>query len=158
MIKKLSKELISKGHSMIIPHTNYISQSEADLISVTKSGYWNEYEIKRSRQDFLAEIRAFNGDGSYSYAKYEKHDKIRKCKNGGNNNKIPNKFWLVTPPDLVEEKEIPDYWGHYIIDDYDVDKNIKASWIHKEKVNFEFMYRVGVNITKRYWGDKHGVV
>lgn len=104
----LARNLIKKGHSLVIPNTNYISQSEADLISVTKSGYWNEYEIKKTRADFLNEMRAYNAEGSYSYAKYEKHDKIKKCLNDGKNtNKIPSKFWLVTPPNIVEKDELP---------------------------------------------------
>ena len=44
-----------KHHDYMIP--NYHISYEADFVSVTKSGYINEYEIKCTRADFKAEFK-----------------------------------------------------------------------------------------------------
>lgn len=90
----LYREMSQKGHSYIIPNI-YLGYEESDLISVTKTGYIYEYEIKISRADFKADFRK----GRHERLK---NDLIqwRTC------------FWFVTPEGLIKESEIPDYAGH----------------------------------------------
>lgn len=152
--EELAKELIRKGHYMVIPNTRFISQGEADLVSITQSGYLHEYEIKTDRGDFLAELRAFNGEGSHSYSKYYKHAKMRECNQGGSTKKIPAKFWVVAPLGVVDEQELPEYWGYYEIRNsggHEIEKVVKANAIHGEKADVRLLKKLGTNLTKRYW-------
>ena len=51
----LYQDLIAKGHEIVVPNVSWSWLLwEADLISITKAGYMNEYEIKISKQDFEA--------------------------------------------------------------------------------------------------------
>ena len=50
----LNYELRSRNHMYIIPNVSWSWLSwEADLISFTRAGYMNEYEIKCTKQDFM---------------------------------------------------------------------------------------------------------
>ncbi len=114
----------------------------------------HEYEIKTDRGDFLAELRAFNGEGSHSYSKYYKHAKMRECRQGGNTKKIPAKFWVVAPLGVVDEKELPEYWGYYEIrnsEGREIEKVVRANAIHGEKADVKLLKKLGTNLTKRYW-------
>jgi len=88
--------LLQKGHAFIVPNI-YLGSEESDLISVTKAGYINEYEIKCAKSDFRADF------------KKHKHGWLQ---NGRHQNKTISYFWFVIPVGLVEIEEIPDYAGH----------------------------------------------
>lgn len=155
----LANHLMDKGHRMVVPNTESIHY-EADLVSVTKSGYSNEYEIKCSRNDYNAELRAFNEDGSYRRTKAMKHRIQRGIFNEkenfeNNTDQSPSKFWLVTPYELVDRGEIPEYWGLYwIFEDGEQAKKVKnAKAIHLEKVNAETLLDLSRYICSRYWRD-----
>ena len=84
---------LSKQHDFIIPNI-YLGLLESDLISVTKAGYINEYEIKITRSDFKADF------------KKSKHLRFKH-----RNKTACAYFWFVTPEGLVGIDEIPEYAG-----------------------------------------------
>jgi len=90
----LYREMSQKGHSYIIPNI-YLGYEESDLISVTKAGYINEYEIKLTRSDFRADF------------KKHKHNRLK-----NNLKQWRSCFWFVAPVGLIKLGEIPDYAGH----------------------------------------------
>ena len=54
------KDILGGGKDAIaIPNVSFgfFKDIECDLIAITKSGYLHEYEIKRSKEDFLADFR-----------------------------------------------------------------------------------------------------
>lgn len=87
-----------KSHE-IMSHNTYALQArlEADFLSVTKSGYVHEVEIKISKSDFKADFKKVSG-------KTLKHDLI-KC------GELANYFWFCTPLNLLDLSDIPDYCG-----------------------------------------------
>lgn len=97
--------------SWILPSYMPDNWFECDLFEATKSGYWNEYEIKVSRSDFFADAKKGN------------------CRNNswtspgitlGNKHKIlaerdrgPNRFYFVTAKDIVGPEDIPEWAGWF---------------------------------------------
>lgn len=85
----------------IVPNI-YLFNWESDLLAINKtSKFTSEYEIKISRGDFKQDFK-----------KVDKHQTISdsfkyKC----NFQSIPNYFYYVTPPGLLDKKELPEYSG-----------------------------------------------
>jgi hypothetical protein len=70
------------------------SNMEADFISVRRSNYVEEFEIKMSRSDFLADFK-----------KIEKHECLK------NKLAVCNYFSYVCPEEIIQVKEVPSYAG-----------------------------------------------
>lgn len=85
-----------KHHCLIIPNSNTIFNWEADLLTVNKSNFIHEFEIKLNIQDYRADTK-----------KIWKHKNL-KDKWGS----IPNYFWYVT---YEFEIEPPKYAGWILI-------------------------------------------
>lgn len=66
---------------------------ESDFISVNRSGYLTEFEIKRSRSDFKADFK-----------KGDKHTLIQ-------HGELANRFYFCAPAGLLKAQDIPDYCG-----------------------------------------------
>ena len=92
----LNYELRSRNHMYIIPNVSWSWLCwEADLISFTRAGYMNEYEIKCTKQDFMNDFSK------------RKHQNLKR---GIAAIRVPNYFWYVAPLDVVPLC-IPDYAG-----------------------------------------------
>ena len=87
--------LIQKGREYIIPNI-YNGGSEADILTTTRAGYLQEYEIKISLSDFKNDFRK------------PKHFHIKKFGNYGQYE--IDRFWYVAPLSAVPLC-IPDYSG-----------------------------------------------
>lgn len=171
--KKLSRKLIKKSHKCVVPNPTFFG-AESDLVSVTKSDFVIEYEIKTSRQNFRSEMRAYEMVGgsygkdaeykSYSWSKRKKHRWMKKKSEGKHSGSIsvPNRFYLVCPKGMVEESEIPDLWGLYEIrsgDDYlSVLKDKQAKKIHSEKADKSMMEDIAHILSFRLWTDKGEII
>lgn len=66
---------------------------ESDVLYITKDGYLQEFEIKLTHSDFLADR-----------IKDRKHLMMT---NGGG----PSRFWYVCPPDVIQVDELPPHAG-----------------------------------------------
>lgn len=86
-------------HHEIMAYNTYALQArlEADFLSVTKSGYVHEVEMKVSKNDFKADFKKVSGNSL-------KHDLIK-------SGKLANYFWFCTPLNLLDLNDIPDYCG-----------------------------------------------
>lgn len=98
---------------------------ESDFIVLNSLGYYLEYEIKISLQDFRADFR-----------KTERH----KCLSAKIACRKPNKFFFVVPAGLVTEKEVPSYAGlmYYFPGGKFTDRFVtirEAPFLHKTKMN-----------------------
>lgn len=98
----------------------YIWFGESDFISITQSGYLNEFEIKLSRSDFTKDFKKgysgimfeprtlFNPNGRVTKNVCRKHEvlsgKIHK-------ESVPKKFYFVVPKDMLSVDDVPSYAG-----------------------------------------------
>jgi hypothetical protein len=144
----LSMWLYEKGHSPITNHVKQISGlGECDVISISKSDYIYEYEVKISRSDFKADF------------KKEKHQLMLEGKGTKErlikeNNTIdtwyltPNYFYFVVPRDLISIEEVPEYAGLMYMDEnlqFEIIK--KSPLIHKTKATNNFIRQLSHNLT-----------
>lgn len=147
----------SAAHRIAVPNITdnghpRVADWEMDLLSVNRSGFTNEYEIKLSRSDYLKDR-----------LKKEKHEslinayQISRMKKGwiasGN---IPNYFWYVThdfeisdPPDYagwitIEEKERRDGFCYLALS---IKK--KAPRLHAGKVDGDKLIMLGRLVSYR---------
>lgn len=82
---------------------------ECDVFEVTKAGYFVEYEIKITVSDFKADaakVRAERWDKQASKGDLNKHQMLA---NG--DLRSPNRFYFVTPIELLGEVAIPIWAG-----------------------------------------------
>lgn len=111
------KEEILKGN---LPCENIqapLFAGEQDVLSVLKSGYMVEYEVKISRSDFKADFKK---------DKWKFYDwKIE--------NKIPNYFYYVCPSGMIKENEIPLFAGLVYAHDTYLEVIKKAKIVHRYK-------------------------
>lgn len=86
-----------KQHRICVPNFHLLF-GEADLLSLTKANLAYEFEIKLTKSDFRADFK-----------KERKHkamaDRERRA------DWIASRFWYVTPLDLIDISELPEYAG-----------------------------------------------
>jgi len=133
--------LYEKSHSPISTRFTGMGLQECDVISISKSDYIYEYEIKTSRADFKKDFIK------------EKHthiikEKYTKTVKGELIYLLPNYFSFVTPKDLIKIEEVPDYAGLiYMNDDYSFEVIKKPKLLHKTKANNEFIRKIAHNLS-----------
>ncbi len=136
----LVMDLYEKGHSPITTRFQGFGLSECDVLSVSKSDYIYEYEIKISKADFKKDFIK------------EKHQMIMEGKFVKQSNKgtwynVPNYFYFVVPENLISMDDIPSYAGLIYLKKwikYDKEYSCfeiikKAPIIHKTKATTEFI-------------------
>lgn len=137
----LSMHLYEKQHSPITTRFTGMGLQECDVISVSKSDYIYEYEIKTSRADFKKDFIK------------EKHthminESSTKVVRGKKLYLLPNYFTFVVPFGLVSEEEVPEYAGlMYMNDDSSFVIVKKPKLLHKEKASEEFIRKLAHNLT-----------
>lgn len=98
MTKDIQKAIamleIEKGN-IVTENFNYFFIGELDVVSLNKSGYVSEFEVKISRSDFKADSKKRKW--------YFFDNKIEK--------QIPNYFWYACPDGLIMPHEIKPYMG-----------------------------------------------
>jgi hypothetical protein len=88
---------------------------ENDLCAVTKAGYWTEFEIKLSRQDFLKD----KAKSSWHYEGiYPNQTKIVENKHEllANSERGPARFYYVVGPDVATAEDMPPWAGLLIFE------------------------------------------
>ena len=133
--------LYLKGHSPISSHVTISQLSECDVISVSKSDYIYEYEIKISRADYKKDFIK----EKHSQMIRENHTKIVK---GEMMYLSPNYFNFITPRGLISLEEVPEYAGLiYINDDLTFDIIKKPLLLHKTKASPQFIRKLAHNLS-----------
>lgn len=130
-------------HEAIVPNCGMVFGWEADLVSVTKAGLTHEHEIKISRSDFKADAR-----------KQSKHVLLleRRARSPSGFVQIPSYFWYVTPPDLLDGLEVPEYAGHMTVAGrYSVKIRKQAPRLHREKITESQLQAITRGLMYRYW-------
>lgn len=147
------------GRDYSMPNV-HIFCNESDFVTITKAGYVDEYEIKISRSDFLAD-RKKHRHKAYEYLSPWNW---REGWSGNEthiypNARYPNRFWYVTPVGLVAESDLPDFAGLIeITDNRFVNVIRKAPQLHKEKADptiATWILRAGYFRFTRRWADDY---
>jgi hypothetical protein len=127
---------------------------EADVFGINNNGYMYEYEIKRSRGDFLADFK--NKTHKHNLLKdgisFKIYDEWKKGRKTGNKEKhvlIPNRFFFACEPGLIDPSELPEYCGLVYIKDGELIDIKNAKLIHKEKANQRIYKRIASALSQR---------
>lgn len=95
---------------------------ECDVFMVDRNLYSEEFEVKRSRADFQADLGL-------------KTDKHHRTSNGQG----ANRFWFVCPQDMIYVDEVPEYAGLYYVIEKGMQKWLtckkKAPKLHNNKID-----------------------
>jgi hypothetical protein len=133
--------LYEKSHSPITTKFTGMGLSECDVISISKSDYIYEYEIKISRSDYKKDFIK------------EKHtliinEKFTQSRKGELEYLLPNYFTFVTIKDLIQVEEVPDYAGLiYINDDLSFEVIKKPKLLHNTKANESLIRKIAHNLS-----------
>ena len=101
-------------------NVNYLlGGSEQDVLSILKSGYISEFEVKVSRSDFKADAK------KRKWFFFE--NRIERS--------IPNYFYYVCPEGLINTDEIQDYAGLIYVNEDSIEVIKKAKILHRFKHN-----------------------
>lgn len=117
---------------------------ECDLLTVTQAMYTDEYEIKLSRSDFLAD---------------KKKHKWRYIESATENS--PNRFWYVCPAGLIKVEDLEPGQGLiYINEDAEVTSQTveiiqKAVNRHKHKISEIGFKKLMEKMHVKYWWLLH---
>lgn len=129
IINKLTNHLLSKSTVRYFLNNLYIFSNcwESDYLTLTKSGYLYEGEVKISKNDFKADFKKEN-----------KHLLLETTFNNNtvSDNKLcPHYFFYAVPEGLIDISEIPEYAGLvYVTSSYPYVKWVKKPpLLHKEK-------------------------
>jgi hypothetical protein len=119
-----------KGHNPVCENVKYLFLDwEHDVISVSKSGYVYEYEVKVSYSDFKADAKKRRKAEFYAQAIY-----------------CPNYMYYVCPENLIPLQEIPKYAGLMYVVNGELVTIKKAPIIRKTKMDrmklFEKLFEI----------------
>ena len=128
-------DLHRKNHLPIVPNFTPVNYHECDMWSLTKSGYYQEHEIKISKADYKKDAK-----------KIKKHKMLE-----GKHENAPRQFWYVFPKMLVDEKEIPDYAGLKLWDGFNFEVIINAPFISTKKADDKIIKQAEKCFYWRFW-------
>lgn len=146
----------NKTIKYICPRFQCGGYAEMDVSAVNSSDYILEYELKISRSDFTKEKNAIenkpNGDKQkrikHKYMKYVyKNKSLKKWKT--KIKKIPNRYYIVCPLNMIKIEEVPDYSGLIYVDNDKYIEIKKAPLLHKEKINTKTITRFAKTLCER---------
>lgn len=150
-----------RRYELMLPNVFIQHDSEADFFAVRKSGLCDEFEIKVSRSDFLADKKKFVRYRDLELHEYEGYS----WKDRGNHPSTKlkhqalidgdlciNYFWYVVPEGIATVEEIPVFAGLMIINaNGQLRVKKRPVKLHREKLSIEERYRVARKSTHRYW-------
>ena len=126
--KALIRQAIYYKHPLVAKNIYLYEGWECDLISVTYSDIITEYEIKRSRADYLAD--------------FQKKDKHFSTKNGYG----ANYFYYACPIGLIKKSEVPEYAGLIYCNGKGSYVSKKAPILHNEKMSYNQLKKLAIKI------------
>ena len=153
------RNLADRAFPVYLPNYSGLGFNEADVLGISGAGMMNEYEIKTSRSDFLADFKhkqykhllLSSREAVKTYAKWKKG---KRTEDTYDLIILPNRFYYVCPVDLIDAKEIPEYAGLVYVDNAGSCNEIKpAPILHRTKAN-EIIYKnVATILSQRNaWG------
>ena len=160
-------------HNYLCPNV-YLYDWESDFISTTRAGFVNEYEIKITNADFMADFKKIekhqiipNGFRDPSIYEIAYIERARECEKDGiphhylkkltATNKIigsrPNYFWYICPEGIIKIEDVPIYAGLLITREHHKNPiQIKpAPRLHREPISEKLKQKILVSLSYKYW-------
>jgi len=151
---------VNSGSDIVVPNF-YVGKYECDIIKLTKSGLFTEYEIKISRADYFNDFKKTHTEKDLTnYVKGESnwynmpnitYNKHKETELGNR----ANKFYFVVPDGLIAVNEVPKYAGliYYLNGRIRIVKNAKT--LHKNKGIIDlFALSFKLNYREQNWRQK----
>ena len=168
----------------VYPNMTPPSWFENDLLAVTKAGVWNEFEIKLSKSDFLADNRKamrvryehhgppWSGHRPRKYGGeygnrahywprryyYSDHTKYELLDSGFDQG--PNRFWYIVPENLLTPEDIPSFAGLMYFKPQGRGRLsrwetvVEAPRLHQKKICDMIIHKANGRLTYRYWDQR----
>ena len=144
----ICKAEIKKGNH-VAENFNYFFRGELDVISVAKSGYVSELEVKVSRADFRADIKK---------SKWQYINWCLESKSEISSRYLPNYFTYVCPiingKAIITESDLKPYMGLIYFQDGELITIRKPKLIHKYKP--DIIKLLSKMITVNNWHHYYG--
>lgn len=161
-------DLVNRQFPIFLTTYAGCGMDEADVLGVNRNGFMYEYEIKRSKSDFLADFK----NKPHKHRKFKErkaihiYDEWKKGKKTGNRFErilIPNRFFFVCEDNLISKDEVPEYAGLiYVNPQTQTTLEVKsAPLLHRNKANTEIYERIATVLSQRiiygcsYYSYKH---
>jgi hypothetical protein len=143
------------GHKLIAPNI-FLYHSEADLITVQKSGYVNEVEIKLNKPDLKRDFE--KRKHPYMAKAVTLKNTPGRCASSRYLTYMPNYFWFAFPHHILGkiDFEIPDYYGLITIRNFGMDVwypviHRRAKIMHKKKVTEKQIAQIARSLMFKLW-------
>lgn len=127
----LLKNYYLAGHPYGCKNFSGCNYKEADVLTVNKSRYVYEFEVKISRGDFFKDLK-----------KVHKHKMLSGEYGQSVICKIPNRFYYVCPDGLIKLHEVPPYAGLIYFKDGLFIEIKAAKLIHKIKGTDQLIFKM----------------
>jgi hypothetical protein len=144
-----------KNHEIIVPNSCVLGW-EADVVSVNRTGFISEFEIKVSRADFKAEAKK-------AHRRLLTDPVQHSTFFGSIIHPRPNYFFFAVPEGLIEPEEVPDYAGLIYVHKrveahrlyYGTASQVKAAKrLHRDRINDGQRIQLARALTMRYWRQR----
>ena len=153
--------LMQKQHRLICPNV-YLFDWESDFLSVTKTGFMHEYEIKISRSDFKNDAKKIDKHEKLTTGQIDVYKTRRNWNPDFKEVKMmprlrPNCFWYVCPENMIALDELPDHAGLMYVTQPNqygnsyVTEVKRATKLHKEPITVTQTHKLANAFYWRYW-------
>jgi hypothetical protein len=157
-----------RRYELMLPNVFIQHDSEADLFCVRKSGLCDEFEVKTSRSDFLADKKKFvcfrdltPGERSIFSWNDRANAPNYKPKYQAliDGDMCVNYFWYAVIEGVAGVEDVPPFAGLIVVGS-DGRLRIQKSpqKLHKEKMPVEERYNIARKSTYRFWKLKNEVI
>jgi len=141
----IMKHYSQLGHTPITTRFTGLGIGEADVISITKAGFINEFEIKCSRNDYLADFR--NKD--YKHKAMFERTGVKVYPSGEVWYHSANNYWFVMPKNMIDIKEMPEYAGLIYMNENSLSIIKLAPRLHKYKATEALYKKIAHNLMNK---------
>ena len=157
-----------RRYELMLPNVFTQHDNEADLFCVRKSGLCDEFEVKTSRSDFLADKNKFvmwrkveSGEyGRWSWDDRANHPAYKpKHQALIDGDMSTNYFWFAVAEGVATAEDVPEFAGLIILSEGRLPRIVKAPRkLHKAKMSVEDRYKIARKSTYRFWKLKNEAV
>lgn len=125
---RIIKKCILQRDILVARNLYLYEEWESDVIGIDFNDRVHEYEVKRSRNDFLAD--------------FKKKDKHWRTENGYG----ANYFYFACPMNLIKPTELPDYAGLIYVNERGAFEVKGAPLLHSNDMTYNLMRRMAIRI------------
>lgn len=152
-------------YEIMLPNVYTQHDNEVDLFCIRKSGYCDEFEVKLSRSDFLADKNKF--------VQAEEPTRSEEITFGWHNRHLGpsykkkhealslgmmdvNYFWYAIKEGIAEVSDLPDFSGLIVIsNDKGPEVIRRPKLLHRKKLSADKKYKIARKLSYRFWDLKN---